>query len=276
MRISRSLAVLAFFMLMTASLQADIRVSPTVIYLSSNNNSSVVTVTSVAKYPINVRMELYYGFPHSDSLGNVSIYLDETGAVHAESCVPYIRLHPNRFMLLPGQSRAIRFIINLPAGMPDREYWSRLVITSEKRQNDIDAGEEEEKISASQSFAIRTIIPIIYRKGDVAADVKLLNMSALRLKDQVQLFVDMQPLGNAAYVGNLLLDILDGKGRVYYSSRQELAVYDMHRRRFDIPGASLPPGRYKARIRFNTDREDMGKLALPVLPKEYTVEFIMP
>jgi hypothetical protein len=110
----------------------------------------------------------------------------------------------------------------------------------------------------------------------VAADIKLLNLSALRLKEQVQLFVDMQPLGNAAYVGNLLLDILDAKGKLCYSGHQELAVYDMHRRRFDIPGASLPPGRYKARIRFNTDREDMGKFAIPVLPKEFNVEFIMP
>ncbi len=276
MRISQILVIVLLLPLLPQLLSADIRVAPTAIYLSSSNPSSVVTVTCVSKYPVNVRMDLYYGYPHSDSLGNVSIYLDESEAVHDASCVPYIRLHPNRFMLLPGQSRAIRFIVKVPANMPDREYWSRLVITSEKRTEDIDAGTAEEKITAAQSFSIRTIVPIIYRKGDVAADIKLLNFSALRLKRLVQMFVDMQPRGNAAYVGNLLIDVMDSKGKVRYSSRQELAVFDMHRRRFDIPGETLPPGRYKARIRFNTDREDMGNLVIPVLPKEYTVEFIMP
>lgn len=266
----------AIVFLSTISLHADIRVSPTEIYLDSRKSSSVVTVTSDAKYPVNVRMELVFGYPHSDSLGTVSIYLDETGAQHDESCVPFIRLHPNRFMLLPGQSRAIRFIVNLPSTMPEREYWSRLVITSEKRMEDIDSDSPEAKINASQTFSIRTIIPIIYRKGDVAADIKLLNFSAVRLKDKVQLFVDMQPMGNAAYVGNLILDIQDTKGKLIYSGKHEIAVYDMYRRRFDIPGTTLAPGRYKARIRFNTDRADIREFVLPVLPKEFTVEFIMP
>lgn len=269
-------AMMQTFLFMLQPAIADIRIAPTAFYLDDANPSAVVTITSVSKYPVNVRMDLYYGYPHSDSLGNIQIYLDEEGVQHENSCVPFIRLHPGRFMLLPGQTRSIRFIVRIPGTMPDREYWARLVVTSEKRHGEASIGEGSETIAAGQSFGMRTILPVIYRKGDVATDITLLNVKGVRYSDHVRLFVDMQPIGNGAYVGNLLLDLIDANGTIRYSGRQEIAVFDMHRRRIDIPAARMPSGQYKVRIRFNTDREDMGNKVIPVLPREYLVTLNMP
>ncbi len=264
------------FLLSAASppLMASIRVGPTAVYLSDKNRSGSITISSASSKSVDVRLDLYYGFIRSDPDGKIEVFIDENDVHNAKSCAAWVQINPKRFTLLPGETRTVRFIARPPNGLSNGEYWSRLAITSEEVDTR-DAGGDD-VISASQKYNVRTIIPISYRKGEAFADVKLMNTVITRDAGIVLFNVDLQPLGNSAYLGNLTLSIRDSGGKEVFSIKVELAVFTMLRRRFDIPGSDMPPGLYKATIKFDTERPDLGADALLVLPKTYTVEFKLP
>jgi hypothetical protein len=270
-RVASSLSLLA---LTTVTLSASIRVGPMAVYLSDKHRSGAVTISSVSPHTIDVRLDLYYGFIRSDERGNVEIFIDETDANNPRSCAAWIEMDPRRLTLLPGESRTVRFIARPPEGLGEGEYWSRLAVTSEERCES--AATANDAVTTRQKMNLRTIIPISYRKGEVFADIKLMNTVIGRQEGTVHFNVDMQPMGNAAYLGNMKLLIHDVKGKEVFSTAVELAVFTMFRRRFDIPSSRMPAGRYKATIVFDTERPDLGADVLPVLPKTYTVEFILP
>ncbi len=249
-----------------------IRVGPTAVYLSDRNRSGVISIASVAPVPIDVRLDLFYGYITSDTLGSPMIFIDEHDTGNPKSCAPWITINPKRFTLLPGESRAIRFIARPPDGLQDGEYWSRLVIGVEARK-DLDDGEGKKSISASQQMNPKTVIPISYRKGECFADIKLTNVFVRPDSAEIHVDVEMMPMGNAAYIGNMSVVIRDQAKKELLSKKIEIAVFSTFRRRFSIPLPRMPKGRYATVITYDTDRPDMGANALHVLPKTYTVEF---
>lgn len=271
--IRAAVVFLALLVCSSNALFASIRIGPTAVYLSDRNKSGVISISSVATSPVDVRLDLYYGYITSDSTGSPQIFVDEKDLDNPKSCVRWISINPKRFTLLPGETRTVRFIARPPDGLADGEYWSRLVVTSEERRDLGNGGDKV--ISAVQQMNVRTIIPISYRRGESYADIKLLNVKIDRKPDVVHLDVDMMPVGNAAYTGNMTIVVRDAQKREIYSKKFEIAVFSTFRRRVSIPASTMSAGTYTAVISYDTDRPDMGENILHVLPKTYTVEFVL-
>jgi hypothetical protein len=186
----------------------------------------------------------------------------------ARSLASMLTISESTVTLAPGASRTIVVRATLPPGTQDGEYVARIVIA--------DASGD----GASGDGAVGALpergVPVRLRKGDVVADIKLGGFGAVRDGDEVRFSIDLTPLGNAGYRGNLHMDITTASGKSVKKLHRLVDVYEPERLVIPLKGGDIPPGRYKVRLNFDSDRPDLGAEAIPVLPKKYTVEINMP
>lgn len=174
----------------------------------------------------------------------------------ARSLAAALTLSESAMTLSPGQSRTVTVRATLPPGAPDGEYVAHVVV-------------------GGANGALRGV-PVRLRKGDVVADIKLGGFGAVRDGDEVRFSIDLTPLGNAGYHGNLNMEITGASGRSVRKLHRLVDVDVPERLVIPMKGGDIPPGRYKVRLNFDSDRPDLGAEAIPVLPKKYTVEINMP
>lgn len=181
----------------------------------------------------------------------------------APSLAPMLTLSVSSVTLPPGASCTVVVSATLPPGMQDGEYVAHVVIVDNSGTGSDEARPERR-------------VPLRLRKGDVMADIKLGGFGAVRDGDEVRFSIDLKPLGNAVYHGNLHMEITGTTGKFSRTLHRLLDVYEPQRLVIPMKGGDIPPGRYKVRLNFDSDRTDLGEEAIPVLPKKYTVEIKMP
>jgi hypothetical protein len=140
---------------------------------------------------------------------------------------------------------------------------------------DAAVGEYRAFVTVAGGTGDTVVIPLHFRIGDVYSDVKLANVGVERTTENVHFLLHLQQLGNAAYHGNLHIRIQDGKKRTVYESRDPVDVYGRGTLRYTLPASNVPKGKYTISLHFDSDREDLGEHAIPVLPKKFTVEIGM-
>jgi hypothetical protein len=243
-------------------------VAPHAVFMDHRTRSGVFYIHNPGTEPIEAEIELRYGYPVSDENGRVRVALVENPGAAAPSAAAWIRALPRRVVVPAGQRQAIRLLARPPAGLPDGEYWSRIIVTASE-QAPATAVDGAGQIQVGLRMATRTIISLSYRKGAVHTGVQLRGFDAIHLGDSLLVGVKMTRDGNAAYLGRLQLDLIDGDGNAVYRWDHSVAVYFDLYRQIVLPFGDLPPGPYLLHLRLSTDRQDIAASdVLPVDPIE--------
>jgi hypothetical protein len=161
---------------------------------------------------------------------------------------------------MPGQRQTIRLMAQPPAGLPDGEYWSRVVISSKaaRRPSEGEPVEGVEGVRVGLSLATRTIISLNYRKGPVSTGVELEELSARPVDDEIAVTMDLRRLGDAAWLGQIDAVLLDAEGEEVARWDQLLAVYEDQVRTVHFPLERLRlEGEHMLSLSLNTGRGDL-------------------
>lgn len=223
-------------------------VEPSLVVLTKGKAEAMLTLRSTAKTELRLRLRV-----DADAAASGG------GGAHALS--PYLTLGEETVTLQPGESHAIPIRHALPAAAEDGEYFTRLLISQE---------------GSGQDGAAAWTVPVLLRKGDVYADIKLGKIGAVREEGEVRIAIDLVPLGNAGYRGNMLLTVANQKGKTIHTLERQVDVFETTHLVIPIASAAMPPGQYTVKLHFNSDRPDLGADAIPVFPKNYTVKIKMP
>ncbi len=157
------------------------------------------------------------------------------------SCATWVKALPRRMVLQPRQRQAIRLLARPPAGLPDGEYWSRVIVSSEKAAEPRKL-DHSEGVQVGLALATRTIISLNYRKGKVNTGVDLRHMRAQVDSAAVHLDLDLHRTGNAAWLGQVDAVLSDASGREVQRWNRALAVYeDLQRKPGTSSRQSSPP-----------------------------------
>ena len=110
----------------------------------------------------------------------MKVFLEPDPPAGEPSCADWVRALPRRVILQPGQRQTVRLLAQPPAGLPDGEYWSRVVISSKSLPRDGDTVEVEghEGVRVGLTLSTRTIISLNYRKGPVSTGLDVESLSA--------------------------------------------------------------------------------------------------
>ncbi|MBI4513031.1 MAG: hypothetical protein HY702_02885 [Gemmatimonadetes bacterium] len=230
-------------------------VAPHVVFLDHKTRSGVLYLYNPSDRPEEVSISFAFGYPASDSAGNVYIRLVEDPETGSPSAAGWIRAFPRRTVVLPGQRQAVRLLAQPPGDLPDGEYWTRTLVTSRAAQPPVTVPDTGVRVGLT--LEVRTLIPVMYRKGSLTTGVEVTALTVEPEGDTLAIRVGMKRRGTAAYLGTLELALLDSTGAVRASWEQLVAVYYQLERRLPLSIAGLPAGTYTLDLRLETKRNDI-------------------
>jgi P pilus assembly chaperone PapD len=275
----RGATVLALIAALTqvgsAGTASAITVAPHALFIDHRTRSTVLYIQNSGDSPEEVSVQLKFGYPTSDSLGDVHVDLIDDPPPGEPSAAAWVRALPARAMVQPGARQAVRLLARPPAGLPDGEYWSRVIVTSRAQQPPVPAGNGG-AVSVGLTLEMRTVISLIYRKGKVATGVALNSFGADARNDTLFADIKLARTGSAAYLGNLELVLRNAAGDPVDRWEQAIAVYRHLYRRLPLPVDRFKPGRYALDLRLSTERDDIAtESVLPAPVVERTIELIV-
>lgn len=229
------LFLLVLFLTFAASTFANVLVAPTVVFINDRGRTGRMEIQNPSQLPREITIHFSYGLPTSDSLGNVTVVLQDSGVVDPRCAVNWVKAFPRRLVIAPGATQVVRLVANPPEGLKDGEYWARIVVRSQEGQTTIPAPSSAGAITTKLNMIMQTAIMLKYRKGAVNSQLELKGARATMNDTLVTTLIDLSSTGNASYVGSLNCRLLDADKKVLAQQRSDLAVYRDLKRRVDIP-----------------------------------------
>jgi hypothetical protein len=230
-------------------------VAPHAVFIDARTRTGLVYLINTGTSAEEITVETRFGYPDTDSAGGIFVRMIDEPPAEAPSAAGWIRPFPRRVVVQPGERQVIRLLAQPPAGLPEGEYWTRLVVTSRGAQVAVQGSDSV--VRAGISLIVSTIISVTYRNGQVQTGIRLDEFRADDGGDSLVAWVGLTRQGNAAYLGTTWIRLRDAAGRVVREWETPTAVYYSLHRRFAFPLDSVPPGAYTAQLEVSTARSDL-------------------
>jgi hypothetical protein len=254
-RTARVALLLAAMAALSSAYAAAVAVSPVAVYIDSRTRTGTLTLFNPGSRPEEIQVEFAYGYPQSDDEGNVSVAVTDSVPEGEPSAVSWLRAFPRRLVLEPGQRQVLRIMAEPPAGLAEGEYWARALVRSRGGQSPI----EERRGDVTVQVEVETvvIVAVNYRNGRVSTGLRVTGADAVQVGDTVLATIDFERTGNAAFLGRVQAELLDGGGRVVASAEEVLAVYKTIRRRLELAPSADARAPFRVRFTMDTERDDL-------------------
>jgi P pilus assembly chaperone PapD len=224
-----------FLMAMALRVGAGVLVAPTVVFISDKGRTGRMTVQNPTDKPQEVTVFFSFGLPTSDSLGNVTVRLNDSAVTDTNSALGWVKAFPRKMVLQPNTSQVVRFRATPPRDLPEGEYWSRVVVRSQDGETSLPEPTEEGAITTKLNMIMQTAIMLKYRKGDLTPQLEFSETSATLEGEIVSVMISMKSNSNCSYVGTLATRLLDANNKEISHASVQLAVYRELTRRLELP-----------------------------------------
>lgn len=261
--VSRSFLVTALTLaglVSVAGSAAATLIAPHALFVDHRVRSAAMYLHNPDEQPVEISVELIYGYPRGDGEGGVRVFLEENPAEGEPSCAEWVRALPRRVILMPGQRQTVRFLAQPPQDLPDGEYWSRVVVSSKPvpRADEGTELEGAEGVRVGLTLATRTVISLNYRKGAVSTGIEPGRVSATFGERAITVDMELHRTGDAAWLGQLDAVLLDAEGTEVQRWGNAIAVYEDLRRVLDLRlDRPRPVGNFTLSLRYSTERSDL-------------------
>jgi len=264
----RLLAALVFLVVGGSQLKAQgVLVAPTALVLSEARRSATVTLVNTGTTATDVTLGLAFGYPETDSLGQMHLVLQDHPADSMPSAVPLLSVYPSRVMLPPGATRIVRVVAT--ADLPTRhEHWARLVVTSRgvARRSTPDprvapVGDDDQP-SVALALEVRSILGVFYRPSDAHTALEASAPRAEVRDRQLHAHLTLTRRGSAAFVGTLRALLRNAQGQVVREAQLPLGVYYALSPSVAFDLSRLPAGSYDVQWQATSERPDVPKSLL--------------
>ena len=253
----RTIAVAALLAL-TPAVGRAVTVSPNALFIDSRTRSGVLTLYNPGTTAEEIEITFSFGYPRSDLAGAISVALADSAPTGEPSVLGFVRAFPRRLRLEPGQRQTVRILMQPPVGLPEGEYWGRVLVHSRGGRPPV----EQQQGGIRMQIDLETVIvgAVNYRNGAMhtGLTVDSARVALVAAGDSVRVVADLQRRGNAAYLGHMSLELIAADGRVLGTAEEDLAVYRSLRK---VESIAVPPRTSllgaKVRYRFTTDRPDI-------------------
>jgi P pilus assembly chaperone PapD len=232
-------------------------VAPHAVYLDHRTRSASITLYNPGADPAEVTISSMFGYPVTDSVGHFMLLTPDSVDATMPSATAWIEAFPRRMTIPPLQRQTVRLLARPPQGMSDGEYWSRVMISAKGGAVPV-TGADSAGIAIGLTLEVRTIIPLIYRKGRLTTGVALSNLRARTVNDSLEVRVRLERQGSSAYIGTAKGTLLTESGVPVATFQMPVAIYYDAEPVFMIPLAGQPAGSYRLRLELATDRTDIA------------------
>jgi hypothetical protein len=232
-------------------------VAPHAVYLDHRTRSASITLYNPGSDPAEVTISSMFGYPVTDSLGHFTLQLPDSVDASMPSATGWIEAFPRRMIIPPLQRQTVRLLARPPQGMADGEYWSRVMISAKGGTLPV-SGDDSAGIAIGLSLEVRTIIPLIYRKGALHTGITLSDLRAVPTGDSLAIRVRLQRQGTSAWLGTVKATLLTQTGTPVVTFQQPMAIYYDAEPAFTLPLGGQAAGSYRLRLELTTERTDIA------------------
>ncbi len=271
-RTHRWLRRLCFLLIAAAPTHAAaqaILVAPQGVVLSNRERTGSIELYNPSARASEITIRPVYGHPTTTPDGDLTLSIVEQPDASVPSAAGFVDAFPRRLVLQPNQRQTIRLLARPPAGLPEGEYWARLIISAKDAEAQAAPTVDTTTMSVGLTLEVRTIIAVNYRNGAQQTGVQLGALTASATGDSVVLRAPMQRTGTAAWIGLTTVKLLDAKGNTVAAQTMQTAVYQSITPRFAFDRRSLAPGAYRISIDLSTDRPDVTQSTLLRSPPQH-------
>ncbi|HXQ29386.1 MAG TPA: hypothetical protein VN848_08960, partial [Gemmatimonadales bacterium] len=232
-------------------------VAPHAVYIDHARRTGVLTLYNPNPDPAEVSISTAFGYPVTDSLGHFALRTpDQPDSAHP-SAATWIQAYPRRLLIAPLERQTVRLLATPPSGLPDGEYWARLIITARGGKLPVASTGDTATVRVQLDLVVNTNIGISYRKGPMTTGLAVSQLRTRTAGDSLQVWSHLERQGTAAYVGTAHVALVDSAGQIKRVVSAPIAVYVTMDPCYALSTAGLPPGRYRIRYEFLTQRDDL-------------------
>lgn len=254
-------------------------VAPHAIIIDHRTRSGSLSLYNPGDGPAEIALSTFFAYPVTDSTGDFELRTVNAPDSTLPSAAGWIEAFPKRMLLAPKERQTVRLLARPPAGLPDGEYWARVVVAAKGGTVPVGGLPDSSGVTVGLSLEVRTILPLQYRKGRVSTGVRLTRVSAEVKGDSLAVRTHLQRIGNGAFLGTLRAVVLDSAGRKVAALSAPLAVYYNMEPRLTapLPVAGLPAGLYQVQVEAAAERQDIApELVLKATPERYSLAVRLP
>lgn len=237
-------------------------VAPTTVIIDARSRTSSLLLVNQGDEPAEVDISSFFAYTVTDSAGQLQLHAPDSADTDLVSAAEWIRAFPRRMTIAPRSQQTVRLLVTPPADLPDGEYWARLAVLARGGRVPLEASTDTSIVNVGLSIEVRTLLPVLYRKGRVETGIALSGLRASRVADSVVVRGRLERLGNAAMIGTLRSELVDSDGRVRAAFTQPVSTYLALEPRFVTPADSIPGGAYTLRMEVSPERRDLPPEAL--------------
>lgn len=251
-------------------------VAPHAVFIDARTRSASVTLYNPGTEPAEVSISSFFGYPVTDSLGHFMLATPDSVLPTMPSATGWVEAFPKRMTIAPLQRQTVRLLARPPQGLADGEYWSRIVISAKGGSVPVSGVDSLSNINVGLTLELRTIIPLLYRKGKLETGIAMTSLRAQHVGDSLVVRVQLERQGTAAYLGTARGTLVDERGATVSSFERPIAIYYGADPSFTL-AAPPAPGRYVLRLALETDRTDITQDQLLRAPQvRDSVEVTLP
>jgi P pilus assembly chaperone PapD len=234
-----------------------VMIAPHAVFMSQGGRSGVVTLLNPGTEPVEVAVEVFYGYTATDSTGQLTLVTLEHPDSSQPTAASWIQAFPRRLTVGPRDQQVVRLLATPPASLPDGEYWARLAFTAKAGQLPVTGVADTANIKVGLTLQVRTVIGLHYRKGIVHTGLAISGLRATRQGDSVIVSTRIARQGNAAFLGTVHGVVVGSKGNTLGEFRVPVTVFFANEPRWAVAIGPAPADRYELRVDITTQRDDL-------------------
>lgn len=252
------LSLLLLFIKLTTSINAQVALAPTSIFLDKNSGVGNLFVSNRSEKAQEVSITFAFGYPTSDEEGNLQMNYTDSVAFQQYALDPFIRAFPRTFILAPNKQQTVRLQVKSANKLKDGFYFTRVKVLSTEQSADV-AAKPVEGLSTNIRYKFEQVTAAFYKRGNLKTGVKVGNVDIEQKDGKIIAKPQLERVGSAPFLGSITGKILDSSGKVVGEFESATTVYfkTIRRAEFDLPNAK--PGNYTLELTFKTKRSDMSK-----------------
>ena len=253
----KSILIFLLFAASLTALHAQLAISPPYVSIDEKSGVGNLYITNNSEQSQEVEISFAFGYPASDADGNLVMNYNDSVAFKQYALDSQIRAFPRTFILPPKQLRTVRVQVGRTPAMRDGFYYTRVKILGKPQTPDV-VKEISPGITTRITFNFEQIIPAFYKRGKVTTGLKIEKIDATQIDSLLMIKAYIDRLGEAPFIGSMIVKLLDAKGKVVATTQSTTTAYFNVIRRVDLNLAKVTQGNYRLELTFETKRGDMA------------------
>lgn len=257
MKSAKTFILILMFTFGYTLLQAQLAISPPYVSVDGRSGVGNLYVTNNSELAQEVEISFAFGYPSSDSLGNMIMNYNDSVAFKQYAMDPVIKAFPRTFIIQANQQRTIRIQVKPSAGMKDGFYFTRTKILAKPQTPDV-TKPTTDGVSTNIKFNFEQVIPTFYKRGKVSTGLKIEKIDVSQKDTTLSILAQLNRVGEAPFLGSMIAKLKDTKGKIVATTQSSTTAYFKVLRKLDLNIAKITPGSYKLEVTFETKRGDMA------------------